>query len=62
MVGSGELTDTYLELFGPDDAFLVSDDNSGEGNFALIAGYMLPGPAPTASSPGPTRASPGPTR
>ncbi len=42
MVGSGELTDTYLELFGPDDAFLVSDDNSGEGNFALIAGYMLP--------------------
>lgn len=42
MVGSGELTDTYLELFGPDDTLLVSDDNSGEGSFALIAGYLLP--------------------
>ncbi|MFN3763041.1 MAG: PPC domain-containing protein, partial [Anaerolineae bacterium] len=41
MVGSGELTDTYLELFGPDDTLLVSDE-SGEGSFALIAGYMLP--------------------
>ena len=42
MVGSGELTDTYLELFGPDDLLLVSDDESGEGGFALIAGYLLP--------------------
>ncbi len=42
MVGSGELTDTYLELFGPDDILLVSDDESGEGGFALIAGYLLP--------------------
>ncbi|MBC7227463.1 MAG: PPC domain-containing protein [Thermoflexales bacterium] len=42
MVGSEELTDTYLELFGPDDTLLVSDDESGEGSFALIAGYLLP--------------------
>ncbi|MCX7854669.1 MAG: hypothetical protein N2556_01600 [Anaerolineae bacterium] len=42
MVGSEGLTDTYLELYGPDDLLLVSDDNSGEGSFALIAGYMLP--------------------
>ncbi len=42
MVGSGELTDTYLELLDPDGLYLTGDDDSGEGSFALIAGYMLP--------------------
>jgi len=42
MVGSGGLTDTYLELLDPDGLYLTGDDDSGEGNFALIAGYMLP--------------------
>lgn len=42
MVGLGSFDDTYLELYGPDGEELVRDDDSGEGLFALIDGYVLP--------------------
>jgi len=42
MVGTGDLTDTYLELYGPDGTLLTEDDDSGEGFFALIQEYELP--------------------
>ncbi len=42
MVGQGALDDTYLELYGPDGALLITDDDSGEGFFALIENYTLP--------------------
>jgi len=34
--------DTYLELFGPDGALLVSDDDSGGNLNSLIDGFTLP--------------------
>jgi hypothetical protein len=42
MVGQEGLSDTYLELNGPDGQALVTDDDSGGGLSALIDGYMLP--------------------
>lgn len=42
MVGLEGITDTYLELYGPDGALLIADDDSGEEYFALIEGYELP--------------------
>ena len=42
MVGVGELTNTYLELYGPDGTLLIEDDDSGEEYFALIEAYELP--------------------
>jgi hypothetical protein len=45
MVGlDASFNDTYLELYGPDGLLLTSDDDSGEGLFALIQGYRLPQP------------------
>jgi hypothetical protein len=41
MIGQGDLTDTYLELVGPDEEQLTTDDDSGEGSFALISDYVL---------------------
>jgi len=42
MEGVGSLTDTYLELYGPDGNELIRDDDSGEGFFALIENFTLP--------------------
>jgi hypothetical protein len=42
MLGRGDLLDTYLELYGPDDELLTSDDDSGPRYVALIDGYTLP--------------------
>ncbi|MBN1179269.1 MAG: PPC domain-containing protein, partial [Anaerolineae bacterium] len=42
MVGLGDLDDTCLTLYDMDGVMLVSDDNSGKGNFARIEGYVLP--------------------
>ncbi|MBN1954726.1 MAG: PPC domain-containing protein [Anaerolineae bacterium] len=42
LVGAGDLTDTYLELYGPDGALLAEDDDGGENAFARIAAFELP--------------------
>lgn len=42
MIGLGDLSDTYLELYAPDGALLTEDDDSGEGYSALIGEYELP--------------------
>ncbi len=34
--------DTYLELYGPDGALLIEDNDSGVGLNSLIEGYVLP--------------------
>lgn len=42
MIGHSDLTDTYLELYGPDDELLTSNDDSQMDAFARILGYVLP--------------------
>lgn len=42
MVGLEGLTDTYLELYGPDGTLLAFDDDSGGNYSALIGEYELP--------------------
>jgi hypothetical protein len=36
------ISDTYLELYGPDEALLAEDDDSGPGYSSLIRSYTLP--------------------
>jgi hypothetical protein len=42
MIGHGDLTDTYLELYGPEGDLLTSNDDSLNDAFARILNYVLP--------------------
>jgi len=42
MIGRGDLTDTVLELYGPGDEWLISNDDSLNDAFARILNYVLP--------------------
>jgi hypothetical protein len=42
MEGLGAFADTYLELYSSDGEILASNDDGGEGLFALISGFALP--------------------
>jgi hypothetical protein len=42
MVGRSTMNDTYLELYGPNGAYLTYDDDSGMSLNSLISGYTLP--------------------
>jgi hypothetical protein len=42
MDAADDILDCYLELYGPDGAFLTDDDDSGVGYDALIEYYTLP--------------------